>query len=268
MGYTAFGTPNATGTTVNIKQRYTYTGREKTTDPSLMYYRWRMYAPTLGRFTARDPIGYRGGINIYSYVRDMPTISNDPYGLITLIEKEIDTGRIGLLLLWVRIKINVKIDMNLAVTLEEDCPTIAWPTSFSTDANINTYDNSEDDDERMAVGVDAWAGIFGSPGDFKVKAGYRFGVSTSGDNILKRMWNFSIDAGPYTESSGSAQKWFEEIKVGGTTFKCVCATLSHSEDYEIKSGFYSTRLAAAYALSRIPLPRGLPQSPPLPVPGF
>jgi len=55
MGYTAFGTSYSPRTTIEIDQRYTYTGRETTTDPTLMYYRWRMYAPRLGRFTTRDP---------------------------------------------------------------------------------------------------------------------------------------------------------------------------------------------------------------------
>ncbi len=83
MGYTAFGTPNATSTTVSVDQRYTYTGREKTTDPNLMYYRWRIYAPTLGRFTARDPIGYTGNPdgNCYSYVGNNSTKYVDGFGL-------------------------------------------------------------------------------------------------------------------------------------------------------------------------------------------
>jgi RHS repeat-associated protein len=81
MGYTAFGTSHAPRTTVEIEQRYTYTGRETTTDPNLMYYRWRMYAPTLGRFTARDPIGYRGGIGLYAYVSNSTYRYSDPYGL-------------------------------------------------------------------------------------------------------------------------------------------------------------------------------------------
>jgi len=72
MGYTAFGTPNATSTTVSVDQRYTYTGREQTTDPNLMYYRYRMYGSGIGRFVQRDPIGYGDGIGIYTYVYNSP----------------------------------------------------------------------------------------------------------------------------------------------------------------------------------------------------
>jgi len=56
MGYTAFGSVYAPATSVSVEQRYTYTGREKTTDPSLMYYRYRMYGSNVGRFVQRDPI--------------------------------------------------------------------------------------------------------------------------------------------------------------------------------------------------------------------
>ena len=81
MGYTAFGSSYSPRTSVEIDQRYTYTGRETTTDPNLMYYRWRIYAPTLGRFTARDPWGYMGGINVYAYVFGNPIFWNDAFGL-------------------------------------------------------------------------------------------------------------------------------------------------------------------------------------------
>jgi uncharacterized protein RhaS with RHS repeats len=42
-----------------------------------------MYAPGVGRFTARDPIGYRGGIGLYVYVLNAPNRFSDPFGLST-----------------------------------------------------------------------------------------------------------------------------------------------------------------------------------------
>lgn len=41
----------------------------------------RYYDPASGRFLTRDPIGYRGGINLYSYVRNNPSNLADPSGL-------------------------------------------------------------------------------------------------------------------------------------------------------------------------------------------
>ncbi|MBI3479206.1 MAG: RHS repeat-associated core domain-containing protein, partial [Nitrosomonadales bacterium] len=47
--------------------RYGYTGREPD-ETGLVFYRARYYDPTVGRFTQRDPIGLRGGLNRYAYV--------------------------------------------------------------------------------------------------------------------------------------------------------------------------------------------------------
>ncbi len=41
----------------------------------------RYYDPAIGRFLQRDPIGIRGGLNVYEYVRSAPTSAVDPSGL-------------------------------------------------------------------------------------------------------------------------------------------------------------------------------------------
>ena len=45
------------------------------------YVRNRYYSPTLGRWLTRDPIGYRGGINLYGYANSSPVGKNDSTGL-------------------------------------------------------------------------------------------------------------------------------------------------------------------------------------------
>ncbi len=74
--YDAWGNTTSSG---NIPQ-YGYTGREPD-ETGLIYYRARYYDPTLGRFTQRDPIGLRGGLNQYAYVGNNPTNLTDPSGL-------------------------------------------------------------------------------------------------------------------------------------------------------------------------------------------
>jgi uncharacterized protein RhaS with RHS repeats len=45
------------------------------------YCRARYYHPGFQRFLSEDPIGFRGGINLYAYVRNRPTQYRDPWGL-------------------------------------------------------------------------------------------------------------------------------------------------------------------------------------------
>lgn len=47
----------------------------------LVYYRARYYDPSVGRFTARDPVGYLDGLNRYAYVGNNPVNFTDPLGL-------------------------------------------------------------------------------------------------------------------------------------------------------------------------------------------
>lgn len=55
----------------------------KYTDPEtgLLYYGLRYYAPSTGRWLNRDPIGERGGINLYQFVGNAPLTWSDPLGL-------------------------------------------------------------------------------------------------------------------------------------------------------------------------------------------
>ena len=46
-----------------------------------LFYRARYYQATIGRFLQEDPVGFRGGINLYGYVHNYPTEDTDPTGL-------------------------------------------------------------------------------------------------------------------------------------------------------------------------------------------
>jgi RHS repeat-associated protein len=48
--------------------------------------RYRAYDPTAGRYVSADPIGQMGGVNVYGYARNRPSMLLDPYGLDIWIE--------------------------------------------------------------------------------------------------------------------------------------------------------------------------------------
>ncbi len=77
--YSAFGMMQQQGN--EVKQPYTYTGREWDKELGLYYYRARYYDPAIGRFISKDPIGFNGGdVNLYRYVGNGPVNAIDPYG--------------------------------------------------------------------------------------------------------------------------------------------------------------------------------------------
>jgi len=88
--FTAFGEPVDTNGNGSAATRYGYAGaygyEEAESGDPLSQLGWlhvgeRYYAPELGRFVQRDPIGIRGGFNTYAYVNGNPATRLDPSGL-------------------------------------------------------------------------------------------------------------------------------------------------------------------------------------------
>jgi RHS repeat-associated protein len=69
------------GVGTGLPSGFGYTGREWDSESALAHYRARIYDPQQGRFLSKDPIGFRGGLNVYSYVNNRPTSLIDPWGL-------------------------------------------------------------------------------------------------------------------------------------------------------------------------------------------
>lgn len=85
---------------------FAYTGREWDAETSLYYYRARYYAPSVGRFVSRDPIGLLGGLNEYVYSENAAINRTDPLGLMSVGEclanaqLKLDACRMATFRLW------------------------------------------------------------------------------------------------------------------------------------------------------------------------
>ncbi|UCC32397.1 MAG: RHS repeat-associated core domain-containing protein, partial [Phycisphaerales bacterium] len=80
--YTAFG-ERVSGT----QHHFGYVGAwgyQTHDDLPFLHVGHRYYDPATGRFLQHDPIGIRGGLNVYAYVRNGPTIRIDPDGLFVV----------------------------------------------------------------------------------------------------------------------------------------------------------------------------------------
>jgi RHS repeat-associated protein len=81
--YGPFGEPLRAETldTVATDQPFRFSTKFTDVETGLVYYGHRYYSPTLGRFINRDPIGERGGLNLYGFVGNNGTNRVDVLGL-------------------------------------------------------------------------------------------------------------------------------------------------------------------------------------------
>ncbi|MDR3565612.1 MAG: RHS repeat-associated core domain-containing protein, partial [Negativicutes bacterium] len=84
--YGSFG--KLAASTGSVTNPFQYTGREFDAETGLYYYRARYFDQTTGRFISEDPIGFFGGINFYSYVKNNPIDFTDPSGLVDYSEAQ------------------------------------------------------------------------------------------------------------------------------------------------------------------------------------
>jgi RHS repeat-associated protein len=68
-------------TSSQFGNRFMFQGREYSTATGFYNFRARWYAPTIGRWLSKDPIGLEGGLNLYVFCGNDPVNFTDPMGL-------------------------------------------------------------------------------------------------------------------------------------------------------------------------------------------
>ncbi|MEZ6187664.1 MAG: RHS repeat-associated core domain-containing protein [Planctomycetota bacterium] len=79
--YAAFGSLLSSEGPLAEENPFRFTSRPQDRATGLYDLRARTYDPELGRFLTPDPLSFAGGINLYLYVENDPTLRRDPLGL-------------------------------------------------------------------------------------------------------------------------------------------------------------------------------------------
>ena len=83
--YDAFGNLRNVPTGYGAENRYRYSTKpldDQVSDAPLYYYGYRYYDPVTGRWPSRDPIGERGGVNLYGFIGNGSVSAVDFLGLL------------------------------------------------------------------------------------------------------------------------------------------------------------------------------------------
>ncbi len=80
--YAPFGAVTATG---DVSQPFQWSSEFYDSELGLVYYNYRHYSPTEGRFLSRDPIEEQGGRNLYAFVKNRSIDVIDKQGKISIM---------------------------------------------------------------------------------------------------------------------------------------------------------------------------------------
>ena len=79
--YGPFGEPLRVSGAMAGQNPFRFSTKYTDDETGLLYYGYRFYNPSTGRWVSRDPIGENGGINLYEFCANRPTIRIDLLGM-------------------------------------------------------------------------------------------------------------------------------------------------------------------------------------------
>ncbi|OVE76007.1 hypothetical protein BVX97_02700 [bacterium E08(2017)] len=80
--YDAFGNIIASSGTMADENPFRFSTKHYDDETGLSYYGFRYYSAELGRWISKDPLGERGGVNLYGFVANSPISLFDLLGLV------------------------------------------------------------------------------------------------------------------------------------------------------------------------------------------
>ncbi|MCK4983838.1 MAG: RHS repeat-associated core domain-containing protein, partial [Victivallaceae bacterium] len=85
--YSPFGVQTSATGTYAATNRFCFSSEYYDSETQLVYYNYRYYSPTLGRWLSRDPIMEAGGWNLYGMIHNDLINNADLYGLVPMTKK-------------------------------------------------------------------------------------------------------------------------------------------------------------------------------------
>jgi RHS repeat-associated protein len=85
--YDAFGNTHTSSGSLANTFNYRFSTKARDAETGLYYYGYRYYNTTTGKWINRDPIGEKGGLNIYTMVKNDPIRRVDKLGLCELLSQ-------------------------------------------------------------------------------------------------------------------------------------------------------------------------------------
>ncbi len=82
--YDAFGNTVSSDGDMDDVFRFRFSSKYLDDETGFYFYGYRYYAPALGRWVSRDPIGIKGGLNLYDFVGNDAVANVDSLGLLSV----------------------------------------------------------------------------------------------------------------------------------------------------------------------------------------
>jgi RHS repeat-associated protein len=213
-----------------------------------LYYGYRYYNSTTGRWFSRDPQEEDGGLNLLGFVANNAVGKFDYLGRyeIDIPETRFNLS-IPLLIAQADLvfRLSGKLQFQEGVSREQ-CPT-KFPKNLRPVGRLGLTSSNDTD----FLGVEGYLGVTGE--NLDARLGFRVGVGVPTDGptwipeTLRRLWNANVEQGFFSHANIQAQKWLQ-VEIAGVQY-CGCASLTANLEVERSSvRLYTTRTAAlAYA---------------------